>query len=57
LLVGLEAAGLIIEFLGQSAKDRAGALVKLAVGQAAAMLGLMPKLQWSIVHANQTHIC
>ena len=48
---------LLVELAGHRAQDDSHPFVNLAVGEMAAMLGVLPKLQWSAIHRSKTHLC
>jgi hypothetical protein len=48
----IEVASLLVEFVGHRSKNQAGALVVLAVGEIATMVGMEPKLLCGAAHQD-----
>ena len=49
-------SSLRIELVGHGQQDQPRSFVSLAVGEMAAMLGLVPKLLWSVIHNSKTNL-
>jgi hypothetical protein len=49
-------AGLLVELVGHRFQNQPQPFVKLAFREMAAMFGLVPKLQWSFIHDEQTNL-
>jgi len=47
---------LLIELVRHVSQNEPYPFVKLAFGEMAAMLGLLPKLLWSLIHLNRTNL-
>ena len=55
-LCRVNVASLLVELFRHRVENHARPFADLAVGEIAAMLGVLPKLLWRTVHFNQTHI-
>jgi len=47
---------LLLELIRHISQNEPYPFVKLAFGEMAAMLGLLPKLLWSLIHLNRTNL-